>query len=265
MRQYALEVSRTLTECPDDQAFSTERTLTFKVKVTAEPQLVPGERYVVDYSALASWVKTSDFMIETHPSGTLKTINVSADDKTDQIVKSLVKTGFAFASIGLERSPSIEKSSVTPPTDRVVAVRCKTSTRQALTAVNEAEGALNQRVAALEDANDAVQRLALIGAVTTEQKKQLLDLLDKQRAQADKVERRGRPIPRRSIRYRRRRPDTGPSNSTSPWKRRFRLGSAKLSERSSANYSNPWPCQTPNRRDRVSASASTCGNASSLS
>ena len=57
-----------------------------------------GERYVVDDRRLHGLVKTSDVSIETFPIGTLKSVNVRADDKSDPVIKGVVKTATTLDS-----------------------------------------------------------------------------------------------------------------------------------------------------------------------
>ncbi len=74
----------------------------FKINVSAvaTPSFKSGEQYTIDYDALSSFWKTSVFEIETHEeTGTLKSINVSAEDKTAEAVSSAVKLALSAANI----------------------------------------------------------------------------------------------------------------------------------------------------------------------
>lgn len=198
MRQFGLQVTRTLTQCDNDAATTpAQRIIKFDVKVVADPQLVPGERYRVDYAALSSWVKTSDFAIDTYPAGTLKSINISADDKSDQVIKAVVKTGLTVASVGLgvpfpglnvQSLNYLKSGNGTEPEAQKVAVRCTSETRTALAAVTSTKATLKTETEALEEKNRQVEALALVGAITEEQKAALIKLLAEQRAQVKTLE-----------------------------------------------------------------------------
>lgn len=109
MLQYKTKVSSALTACgagkqslalPDGTKLELDVVaLEFSATPTAEPRHVPGERYVVDYQALGSPMKVTAFSIGYHPNGILKSINVSADDQTGEVVKQAVKTGLAVATL----------------------------------------------------------------------------------------------------------------------------------------------------------------------
>jgi hypothetical protein len=111
MLQYDIGITRSLARCPTRYELElspgqkvdvlNHEALAFATKVEAKPGYVPGEQYLVDYSALQSWFKTTGFSVEPYPSGALKAINLSADDKTGEIVKDLISVGLTVASVGL--------------------------------------------------------------------------------------------------------------------------------------------------------------------
>ncbi len=93
-----LTVTRTLVGCklaPD----GTIEKLEFEAKVEHAPRFVAGERYVIDYSALGNWHKTSGFKISTFPNQTLKGVNSEADDRSPEIIGATVKTVLTAARI----------------------------------------------------------------------------------------------------------------------------------------------------------------------
>lgn len=197
MRQYGLQVTRTLVQCDDPSAerLTEQQPIKFSTKVAADPQLVAGERYVVNYAALASWVKTSDFAIETHPSGTLKTVNASADDKSDQVIKAVVKTGMTLASMGMgvplgggQRTFMKSGNESIAPAAQPMIVTCKQETRDALATLTAKEDALKEQKSLQADKNKTVEDLALVGAITEDQKKALLKALYEQRQQVKLLE-----------------------------------------------------------------------------
>lgn len=113
MLQYDIEIAQTLSRCPTDVFIGDEKityvdpSLNFDVKVSAKQSYVRGETYIVDYTSLASPIKTSDFAIEIYrPSGNLKSINVSAADQSGELIKSVVKFGVSVAALGAGVPPT---------------------------------------------------------------------------------------------------------------------------------------------------------------
>jgi len=103
MVQYDLGFEYTLASCEP-----AEKTFAISIKPTVKTNYVTGERYVIDYEALSSLWKTTNFSIEVHKdSGTLKTINVSAEDKTSDVLKSLAKTTLTTLGISVP-APGIQ-------------------------------------------------------------------------------------------------------------------------------------------------------------
>ena len=107
MLQLRLDATRTLASCPREVTFSrggesvtlVEPTLTFSLKVVPTASQVPGERYAVNYESLSSFLKTTSFGMENHASGTLKAINVSADDQTGAVLADAAGIGLSLAGI----------------------------------------------------------------------------------------------------------------------------------------------------------------------
>jgi hypothetical protein len=107
MLQYEIEIDRGLASCPSELTLDfgrgekvsiSDEALAFSTVGEAKPRYVPGEQYVVNYDSLTSMLKTTGFAIEPYASGALKTINLSADDKSGEIVKDLIKVGLTVAS-----------------------------------------------------------------------------------------------------------------------------------------------------------------------
>ena len=107
MLQYNITLTRTLSSCPDDRDWDfADRTfvvragsLAITTKADAKGSYGPGERYTVDYRALEAPFKTSDFSFVTNPNGTLKSIGVSAEDQTGEVLKSVVASALTIASL----------------------------------------------------------------------------------------------------------------------------------------------------------------------
>jgi hypothetical protein len=150
MLQYEVKVSYKLQRCPGD--YDGNQNLSVKVETSATSAYVPGERYLIDYRALSSSLKTTDFTIETYAdTGALKGINASAEDKTGDVIKSVTETAISGASI-LAGSPFAATQSKDPVQDKIDAlvkasetptfhVTCKPET---LKAVQDREAALRR-------------------------------------------------------------------------------------------------------------------------
>lgn len=110
MLQYKLDIMRALRKCPKQATLKgdgnvpsitlTDTGLSFQVKVTPTPRYIPWERYTADYRALSSFLKTTGYGIVTYPSGTLKSVNVSAEDHSAEVVKAAAAAGLAIATMG---------------------------------------------------------------------------------------------------------------------------------------------------------------------
>lgn len=120
MRQYDIVVKRQLASCNaplavklngQDVALGAEYFLpTFAIELgaTATGKLVEGERYLVDYEALRSGSKITDFKIEYHE-GTrlLKSLNASADDQTGDVIAKTLGAAAAVAGLVFAPGPTV--------------------------------------------------------------------------------------------------------------------------------------------------------------
>lgn len=110
MLQFDLAVTRTLTACPvpvviESSAVDAGGTfwsddLAVDLEVSAVANQISGERYRIDYSKLDSAFKTTSFTIEYQPGGgdLLKSVNVSVEDHTGEVIGNVVKAGLAVAA-----------------------------------------------------------------------------------------------------------------------------------------------------------------------
>ena len=74
-----------------------------KVESTAKAARDPSEVYVIDYTSLDAWTKTSSVKVDFYDSGAIRAINASADDRTAEIAgKALTAIGKVakFAAVG---------------------------------------------------------------------------------------------------------------------------------------------------------------------
>lgn len=71
----------------------------FETTVEVTPKYPAAEYFVLDYSALSSETKTSNFKVTFHENRMLSTVNVSAEDKSIDIALETLKAGFAVARL----------------------------------------------------------------------------------------------------------------------------------------------------------------------
>jgi hypothetical protein len=199
MQQYDVTVTRTLTACPEgipapaataaDPA-TKRKDLTFSVVAEATPLIVAGEHYLIDYSALSNMMKTTSFAIEHYEkSRTLKSINVSADDKTDEVLKAVAKTALSIASIA--SPPNVVFGESAPPTRTLTTtpkVMCTEEAEKLLATSKAAKSDLETKTGLLTDTTAEISKLALLGAVSDAQKDRLFGLMQEQRLRSDAVD-----------------------------------------------------------------------------
>jgi hypothetical protein len=121
MLQYEIAVSRRIASCPAELMLTPKETTgpggvkvpgkptptgvwlpTLAVATSADgtPSVIAGERYLIDYAQLKGWSQTTSFTIGYHPdSEILKTINASADDHSDDMLKAAAAIGLSVAGL----------------------------------------------------------------------------------------------------------------------------------------------------------------------
>jgi hypothetical protein len=96
MLQYQTDLSYRIDKCPTVPTDA----MTLAVKAVAASGYVAGESYTIDYAALSSPLKTTDFSIQTRQgTNILQSINASAEDKTADVIKSAVELGLDVVSL----------------------------------------------------------------------------------------------------------------------------------------------------------------------
>ena len=178
--QYQLKVTNSITGCPaalaiDEREFS-DGALAFTTKVEPTKTYVAGERFVADYMALTSILKTTGYSIETYPSGILKSVNVSAEDQSGPFISNLVAIGLTavgtpgfFGPSGVRATP---RGARPPKSDidrlfdgaPVGAIMCTQQTSGNLASKASAENLLEGLTKQLKDATAEVERLTAIAA-----------------------------------------------------------------------------------------------------
>jgi hypothetical protein len=199
--QYELKITRTLTQCfepKSDGTPSDNPKVVFAVAIEAVPHYVSGERYMIDYRSLAGFTKITSFSLESHASsGTLKSINATAEDRSAQIISAGIRTGIGIASLamGIPRVESFSEQEQ-EQTQKVQVLGCKPaagsipSTQALLDAVREATGKLKAESDLLEGTTRKVQQLteqARLNQLDESGKKRLQEEIELQRARARAV------------------------------------------------------------------------------
>lgn len=103
LMQFDLKVTRTLSQCFEPRPAGSKAplvpSLKFVVKAEATSGIVAGETFKVDYKKLSGFTKTSSITFEWNDNGTLKSLNATAEDRSDKIIADVVKTAINVAKI----------------------------------------------------------------------------------------------------------------------------------------------------------------------
>lgn len=71
-------------------------------EVTSKNVRDPKHHYVIDFASLQSAFKKSDLTIEYYDSGALKSINTSAEDRTGEVISSVVTSLGKIVGAGVD-------------------------------------------------------------------------------------------------------------------------------------------------------------------
>lgn len=176
MVQFTLSVTRTLVKCRDEH---NQTDIRFSTKVAAEPRYVVGERFVIDYESLSSWSKVTGLDLQTYENGTLKSINASAEDQSAAIIGDVVKVGIGVASL-VSGVPPVTKTL----DSKSLEWRCSEQTENTLNIISSVKDALEKLTKELVQTTDTITRLeslAILNALTGEDKTKLTEAKTKQR------------------------------------------------------------------------------------
>lgn len=201
--QYEVKLTRTLAQCEQalpvkapvlkkgkkPAAAPTVDAIKIVMKAEATPAIVAGERYDLDYEALAGLTKISSTSIDYYESGTVKSINAAAEDRTAAIVGETAKAAFSVARIaagipGGNAAPAIETARqmlVCTDAAKTLLGDVKTKTADLKIANEELEGRTERvtklteqlKLGTLNEAGKA--KLAAAIAAQTEQAKTVAD------------------------------------------------------------------------------------------
>lgn len=170
MLQYEIEVSHTLTGCVpavDKNGVLKSDTLTFDTKVKPKARYIPGERFHIDYRKLSGLFRTSTFTIENYDNGTIKSIGVSAEDKTGDALKSAAKLAGGVVAL-TAGAPPVGLAPADQPNDtqkagfakKALFFVCTSAAGQHLTSMNGLKKLVKTATDDLADANAEVERLS---------------------------------------------------------------------------------------------------------
>ncbi|MCJ7421371.1 hypothetical protein [Sphingomicrobium astaxanthinifaciens] len=142
MLQYEVTLTTTLASCEGltkDGKPDGNPNVRLLSKVEATPHHVPGETYLLDYRQLSNWAKTSSFELTDHEkTGTLATLNASAEDRSAQIFGSVVETVIGMAALGAG-IPKVETTAANGEKEvkNVPVLECSEYAKKALAALRE--------------------------------------------------------------------------------------------------------------------------------
>jgi hypothetical protein len=122
--QFKGKFIRRVTECPDQS----DPTIKISADLAATQQADPARNYVIDLASLQSFFKTTDVKLAYYDTGALKSINVSAEDKSAEFALKL-----------LEAVPKI----IALPKDAKTFVPCTADTKAAVARLKRAEDKLD--------------------------------------------------------------------------------------------------------------------------
>jgi hypothetical protein len=165
--QYDIVISRRLS-CGEPGGVRLAKVTT---AVTATPVFSrdPSQTYAIDYTSLSSWAKISDFKLERHSNGMLKTIGASSEDRTAQILTNIattaIKVATTAASLGaFPVAVSTKSGTPEPPPPPPPQPICKQAAAAAVDALDAERRSLNAAKSAL--ALESGRMTALVGAMT---------------------------------------------------------------------------------------------------
>ena len=189
MTQFDITLTRSISQCVTKEG-SPKVGVTMTAK--AEAGSVAGETYIIDYEKLSSSMKTSSLVLEFYEdTGTLKSINAQASDKTAEVLSNVVETGIGIAKIaaGIPTIPTAATSGDGTRPNLYPAVVCSPETQAKVLEVKNKTAELKLKTTALESATKAftdkletLKPIIAADALTSVQKQDLANL---ERAQTE--------------------------------------------------------------------------------
>lgn len=201
MLQYQVDVAYKVVSCPGGVEAGKPTTLRLNVEPTASAEYPAGESYTVDYRALSSPLKITDFSIEEHEkSRTLKAINASADDRSLEVIKSLAEVGIAAASLATGNPAGVVAVAAAQgegdaagrvagdilllATRTMHSLKCTKTATDALAAQKLAQGQVTTETANLDTVRSKVEDILIAARLEMETKEDRVALVQHLRDQA---------------------------------------------------------------------------------
>jgi hypothetical protein len=154
--QYDLVITRRLVACfeklPDGKNGRPQMTIATEVAATRNEVRDPKRDYVIDFSQLRSFFKTTDVSIEYHDNGTLKAVNAKVEDQTGPFLTGLITSVGKAITVAGGGLLAMTEPPVVPPS-------CSRKALDALAGVKNYKATLDLATKNLQLAKDEVERL----------------------------------------------------------------------------------------------------------
>lgn len=214
MAQFDITVSYAITQCFEPNLDGTPTSnpdVRFAIEVEAKPRSVIGETFSIDPEALAAPTKITALTVQTFETGTLRSVNASAEDRTGPIVASIVRA--AIGGVGIATGiPVGAVSAEQTRQGQTTFLVCAAGTQDRLKAIDTASDAVGSARSALKATTDRVMFLteqATAGRLVDRTRSELVEKLALQalqstalvRAQANLEAAKGRVSEKMTLRW----------------------------------------------------------------
>lgn len=157
--QYEVTVARRLAGCVNDTTKANEMIVALDISVTRKEVRDPKREYIIDFSALRSFFKTSNITVEYHDNGALKSVNAAADDKTATVLSSV------FTSVGKLAGVSAPAATTTVAMTAIeTTVGCTSTIAGILQGVAAQEATVKAKTVDMAIVTADLERLTAMGA-----------------------------------------------------------------------------------------------------
>ncbi|MGE6995371.1 hypothetical protein ACQKIK_18430 [Pseudomonas sp. NPDC047961] len=149
--QFDIVVTRRVTSCWDDAGVA-QLKIAVETKASGKEVRDPERHYVIDFKKLQNVFKSTDMSVEYYDTGGIKSVNVAAEDRSGEVVSSLVSSAvkIAVGIVGSGGAPSQV---------------CKTTVADAVKDVAMLENDLKRKTKAVDVATSELDRLTSMAAV----------------------------------------------------------------------------------------------------
>jgi uncharacterized protein YfiM (DUF2279 family) len=150
--QFDVVVTRRVASCWDDDAGVPELKIAVEVKASRKEVRDPQRHYVIDFAELQSAFKNTDMAVEYYDTGGIKSVNVTAEDRSGQVISSVVSSAakIVVGTVGVAGIAS-----------RV----CEQPVADAVKAVAKFENEVKQKTKVVDSATVELERLTSMAAV----------------------------------------------------------------------------------------------------